>query len=101
MTPDLTPAGALAGPAAPLTREPVAMFTRPRDLTLDEIWHGQRTTDLTRDGSQGEPLGRPGRSIEHEPVQQAERDSQHVAQSASHLVVGASVRAALRGGITS
>jgi hypothetical protein len=64
---DLTPVGsrALRQPVTPPAREPVATFTTPPDLSLDEIWHGRpttRLTDATRGGSHGDPFGsyRPG-----------------------------------------
>ena len=101
---DLTTAGggSLRGPVTPPAREQVATFTAPRALSLDAIWHGRpptRLTDATRGGSQGDPFGsyRPGRSIEHEPVDKVERDAQHTAQKAAHVVAGAQIRAALRG----
>lgn len=55
---------------------------------------------MSRNGTQGDPYGdyRPGRPIEHEPVDQAERYAEHVAQDASHTVAAGQVRAALRPG---
>jgi hypothetical protein len=101
---DLTPAstGSLRQPVTPPAREPVATFTMPPALSLDEIWHGRpttRLTDATRGGSQGDPFGgyRPGHGLEHEPVDGAERDAQHTAQNAAHLVAATQIRAALRG----
>jgi hypothetical protein len=92
---EMTPAGggSLRGPAAPPAREPVATFTRPPDLSLDEIWHGGRTTDATRGGTQGIPFGyRPGHSLGHEPIARAERGAFDVADTAG------SIRTALRPG---
>ena len=105
---DLTPSGAgpLSGPAASPTREPVATFTPTAYTHPDDIWPAfgglNRTTELSRGGSQGNPLGgyRPGRSIEHEPVDRAERDAQQTAQNATHFETHAAyVRAGLRGGV--
>lgn len=63
---------------------------------------------MTAGGRQGEPLGgyRPGRSIEHEPVNRAERYAQHTAKAAvenagkdgeaPHMTTGVQVRGAVR-----
>lgn len=82
----------------------MATFTTPPVLSLDEIWHGRPATGLTdaiRGGSQGNPFAsyQPGRSIEHKPVNKAERGAQHTAQSAADFDASvAHVRAALRPG---
>ena len=91
---DLTPSGAsfrtTMRPDA--SAAPVATFTRPPDLSLDEIWHGGRTTDLTRDGVQGQPG--------HEPADTDERDSGHTVQNvaAAHVQVAGQIRGLLRPG---
>ena len=106
---DLTPSGAgsLSGPAATPAREPVATFTPTAYTHPADIWPAfgglNRTTELSRGGSQGDPFGgyRPGRSIEHEhePVDGAERDAQQTAQNATDFETSvAHVRAALRPG---
>ena len=98
----LTPAGGgslrreVTGPH----RVPVATFTAPSAPDPDAIWHGGRTNDMTRDGSQGDPLGyQPGHGIEHEPTDQDERNSERTVRNiaAPHAVAGSMVRAALRG----
>jgi hypothetical protein len=77
----------------------VATFSAPLDLALDEIWHGRRTNDVTSDGQQGNPLGRPGYGLEHEPLDQEERDSDHTVQRAASFADTARVvRSALRPG---
>lgn len=103
---DLTPSGAgsLRGQAAPPAREPVATFTTPPALSLDEIWHGRpatRFTDVIRGGSQGNSFGnyRPGHGLEHQPVNKAGRDAQRTAQDAADFIASvAHIRAALRPG---
>ena len=73
----------------------VATFTTPPDHRPNELWkHGTRTTDATRDGSQGEPLGsyRPGHGLEHEPEDKPEREAFDTVKTAGM------VRAALRPG---
>lgn len=99
---DFTPAnsGSLSAPAAPRPIQSVATFSPPRQLQLDEIWHGQRATALTSDGSQGDPYGsaRPGHGLEHEPVDTAERESQDTAQGFDLHGAAGSIRAALRPG---
>jgi len=97
---DFAPAGAsfrsALRPAA--SAEPVATFSAPRDLSLDEIWHGGRTNDMTRDGYQGDPFGgyRPGHGLAHEPFNKAERAAMQTAQ-AVHQEAAGQVRSALRG----
>ena len=92
--------GSLSRPVLGPHGRPVATFTPPPDLALDEIWHGGRTTDLTRDGTQGAPFGQPGHALEHEPLNQAEKDSEHTVQKAArpHIEAATQVRAALRPG---
>ena len=78
----------------------MATFTPTRTQHPDELWQPHRPTATSRGGSQGDPFNfRPGRSIEHEPVDRSERDSEHVAKAASHVVAGQQIRAALRGGM--
>jgi len=69
-----------------------------------------RTTDMTRGGSQGRPWAayeryaspttpasfHVGHGLEHEPVDQTERDAEWTAQAA-HLTAAGILRAALRG----
>lgn len=99
---DLLPVGggSLRIPVLGPQRQQVATFTATRSVHPDELWAPyMRTTEMTRGGSQGDPLGsyRPGSSIEHEPLTENERASKHVAQDAAHVVVGQQIRAALRG----
>jgi hypothetical protein len=76
---------------------PVAQFTPTQTTDPADLWHGGRTTDVTRDGQQGSPLGLPGH-LEHEPVDDAERGSQHTVQRAYSFAETASqIRSALRG----
>ncbi|HET9081110.1 MAG TPA: hypothetical protein VFO01_11440 [Trebonia sp.] len=94
---DLTPAGSgsLRAPVTGPHGQTVAQFTIPPDHRPDELWeHGTRTTDATRGGSQGEPLGRyqPGHGLEHEPEDKPERESFDMVKTAGM------VRAALRPG---
>lgn len=97
----LVPAGggSLSRPVLGPHRVPVATFTPAPDLALDEIWHGGRTTGMTRDGLQGAPFG-PGHSIEHEPLDTAEKDSEHTMHKAFSLHdTGGQIRSALRPGV--
>jgi hypothetical protein len=67
----------------------------------DAIWEPfTRTTGMTREGQQGDPLGgyRPGHGLEHEPVDQAERNSEHTVQHAAFTNTASQIRAALRPG---
>ena len=95
---DLTPAGggSLRRPVLGPHGAPVATFTAPPGLSLDEIWHGGRTTGMTRDGRQGDPLGQPGHGLEHEPTDTAEKASQHLVQRFDHAQTATTIRAALR-----
>jgi hypothetical protein len=94
-----TPAGggSLRGPAAPPARQPVATFTRPVVQHPDEIWspRGSELAPPQRPLTQPAQFYQPGRSIEHEPVNKAERASQATVQIADHA---AGIRAALRPG---
>jgi hypothetical protein len=98
---DLTPAGgSLRVPVIGHRGQVVAQFTVSATPRPDELWeHGKRATDATRDGTQGSPMGsyRQGHSLEHEPVDKAERGSQHVVQDVAEHA--ARIRAALRPGI--
>ncbi|WP_300609943.1 hypothetical protein [Trebonia sp.] len=102
---DFTPAlgGSLRIPVTAHRGQVVAQFTVPATPHPDELWNAHtRMTDATRDGSQGDPLGdyRPGHGLEHEPLDDAEKASQHTAQNAWSLTETArGIRAALRGGI--
>jgi hypothetical protein len=101
---DLLPVGGgnLRASADPPVRQQVATFTPTRSQHPNEIWPAfGRMNDMTRNGSQGLPFGsyRPGRPLEHEPVDRSERDAEHTAQSAFHAVAAGQVRTALRGGI--
>lgn len=99
---NLVPAGGgtLSRPVLGPHGAPVATFTPAPDLALDEIWHGGRTTGMTRDGIQGAPLGyQPGHGIEHEPLDQDEKQSQHLVQRFDHAQTATTIRAALRPGI--
>jgi hypothetical protein len=87
---DMTPAGggflrrAIRGPHG----RPVATFTAPATPDPSDIWEPfTRPTSATADGTQGDPLGgyRPGRSIEHEPVDNAEKASEHTARAAAQI----------------
>lgn len=98
----LVPAGggSLSRPVLGPHRQAVATFTQTETPHPDDIWEPlSRVTGMTADGQQGDPLGgyQPGRSIEHEPVDDAERDSQHTVQRAySFAETAGQVRAALR-----
>jgi len=112
---DLMPAGAsLPRPVLGPHRVPVATFTPAVTPDPAGLWAPfTRTTAVTREGQQGSPLGgyRPGRSIEHEPVNRSERLAMKTAQSAAsyagaerdddrqpaHVQAAGDIRAALRG----
>jgi hypothetical protein len=96
---DLTPAAGKLRRPVQVHRQTVAQFTPTATLDPAEVWEPfSRPTFDTTDGTQGNPLGsfRPGRSIEHEPMDNAERDAQRTAQQASHVGAAQQVRAALR-----
>jgi hypothetical protein len=99
---DLTPAGAsLRTTIRPdASAAPVATFTRTRAVHPDELWQPlTRTTETTRDGQQGSPFGRPGHGLEHEPLDQDERDSERVTRNAfDYVKTSSTIRAALRPG---
>jgi hypothetical protein len=64
----------------------VATFTPTVTPDPADLWEPfTRVTGMTSDGSQGAPYGsyRPGSSIEHEPVDRAERMAQATAQTAA------------------
>ena len=94
----LVPAGggSLSRPVLGPHRVPVATFTPAPDLALDEIWHGGRTTGMTRDGTQGDPFSQPGHGIEHEPTGNAEKQSQHLVQRFDQAQTATTIRSALR-----
>jgi hypothetical protein len=101
---DFTPTngGSLSRPVLGPHREPVATFTPTRAVHPDELWEPlSRTNDMTRDAPQGAPLGyRPGRSLEHEPLDSAEKAGQHTAQTAfDHVQAAGDIRSALRPGV--
>ena len=99
--PDLTPVGALPRPVLGPHRVPVATFTPTLTPHPDELWRPfTRTNDVTRDGFQGAPLSyQPGRSIEHEPLDQGEKDSARTTQRAySFAETAGHIRSALRPG---
>jgi hypothetical protein len=100
---ELTPSGGgnLSCPVMGPHGRPVATFTPAETPDPADLWEPfTRTTDRTRDASQGDPFGRPGHGLEHEPVDRAERDAQKTAQSAAGFQQTATqIRAALRGGI--
>jgi hypothetical protein len=101
--PDLTPTGGtLSRPVLGPHRRVVATFTPTQTPDPADLWEPfSRTTDQARDGQQGDPLGgyRPGHGIEHEPVDDAERASQHTVQRFDHVQAANQIRSALRGGI--
>jgi len=100
---DLTPVGAGDLPTPVVVHgRTVGTFTTPAYRHPDALWQPlSRPTSMSSDGSQGSPLGsvrnalRPGGSIEHQPVDGAERDAQRTAQ---HIAAGQQIRSALRGG---
>jgi hypothetical protein len=109
---DPTPAGSeLRLPVPGPGGRAVAQFTPTRHVNPAEVWEPfSRPTSQSSDGSQGNPLGsfRPGRDLEHEPVDQTERMAQRTAQTAAkdqdgpqlpaHAQVASGIRAALRRG---
>lgn len=99
--PDLTPAGGtLSRPVIGPRRQIVAQFTPTQTTDPADLWQPfTRTTDATRDGSQGAPLGQPGHGLEHEPTDTAEKASQHLVQRFDHAQTATTIRAALRPGI--
>jgi hypothetical protein len=96
---DLTPAGggSLRRPVAGPHGQVVATFSAPQTPDPAELWEPfTRMNDRTRNASQGNPFGRPGHSIEYEPVDRAERNSEHTVQTvAGHAAI---IRAAIRPG---
>jgi len=101
---DLTPAGggSLSRPVIGPHGRPVATFTAPETPHPDELWTPlTRMQDVTRDGQQGAPFGRPGHGLEHEPLDQDERNSEHLVQNVgAHVQVAGQIRSALRPGGT-
>jgi hypothetical protein len=99
---DLTPAGegSLRRPVLGPHRVPVAQFTHTQTTDPAELWQPfTRTTDATRGGIQGAPLGGPGHGIEHKPLDQAEKQSQHLAQNVfNHAETASTIRSAPRPG---
>ena len=89
--------GDLSRPVLGPRRQIVATFTPTQTTDPADLWQPfTRTTDATRDGRQGDPF-QPGHGIEHEPLDQDEKDSEHTVQiAAPHAVAGSMVRAALR-----
>jgi hypothetical protein len=102
---DLTPdgGGSLRRPVLGPHGRAVATFTAHETPDPASLWTPfTRTTEQTRDGQQGSPLGgyQPGHGLEHEPLDRAERDSDHLVQNVySHAQTARQIRAALRGGI--
>lgn len=101
----LVPAGggSLSRPVMGPHRVPVATFTPAQTPHPDAIWEPlSRVTGMTADGQQGDPLGgyRLGHGLEHEPLDTAEKDSEHTVQKAFslHDTVG-QIRSALRPGV--
>jgi hypothetical protein len=98
----LVPAGggSLSRPVLGPHRRVVATFTPTQTPDPADLWQPfTRTTDMTRDAPQGAPLGyRPGHGQEHEPVDLAERNSEHTVQNAvrPHEETARSIRTALR-----
>lgn len=107
---DLTSTGASLPLPVAVHGRTVATFTPTRHVSPAEAWQPfMRPTSMTSDGNQGSPLGSlrsalpPGQSIEHEPVDAAERGAQNTAQAAakaaSHIEAGNAIRSALRPGV--
>ena len=99
----LVPAGggSLSRPVLGPHRQVVASFTPHQATDPDAIWEPfTRTTETTRGGQQGAPLGyRPGHGLEHEPLDQDERNSDHLVQNVFSLHdTGGQIRSALRPG---
>jgi len=99
---DLAPSGAslrtTIRPAA--SAAPVATFTHTRAVDPAELWQPHKTTDTTRDGSQGSPFGQPGHGLEHEGTDADEKASDDLVQNIAqqHEQTANSVRAVLRPG---
>jgi hypothetical protein len=92
--------GSLRGPVTPAAREYTAAFVHtPGSVTHpDLIWspRGSEIGPPQRPLTQPAQFYQPGGSIEHEPVNKAERASQATAQTIADHAAG--IRAALRPG---